>query len=285
MKKKVSVRTFLTASAEIAAIVSCCFTAASYYKTKNIGKIPWHIGTFWYISLAVSIISLVILSYIIVLALSRKVKKHEYILKHKLTAYIKSDPEYLRRKPKNDEQELLKKTRDAIKKLEENITFEQDVYYMLLYMLFHTANRNINVVSILAENEWIDTPEEEEFLRVNLAVVDRKIHLNRVFVVNEADVKKKLDKKSIKSFIEADETYMHLFVVFREDLSDNMQNSIGSGYIDFEDGITVCDEFSRKEIRGKLIMNKGDVEAYHTTFMSLSQYYRPINKEFIQKYL
>ena len=156
---------------------------------------------------------------------------------------------------------------------------------MIVYTLFWGSTDNINVVSILDDNEWVDTPEEDEFLRVNLAVIDKKVHLNRIFVVNKSEVKDKLNTKSIQSFIEADHTYIHLFVVFLDDLSRNVINDIGSGYIDFAKFAVACDVFSDNEIRGYLKTDTVEVDRYYKNYMRLSEYYHPINKEFIANYL
>ena len=98
-------------------------------------------------------------------------------------------------------------------------------------------------------------------------------------------IKDKLNTKSIQSFIEADHTYIHLFVVFLDDLSRNVINDIGSGYIDFAKFAVACDVFSDNEIRGYLKTDTVEVDRYYKNYMRLSEYYHPINKEFIDNYL
>jgi hypothetical protein len=180
---------------------------------------------------------------------------------------------------------LLERTKKALKSLDDNLTFEEDIYYILLFSLFFAADGAINVVSILDENEWVDTPEEDEFLRVNLALAEKRIHLNRIFVVDSTEaVKTKLNTKSIQSFIEADHTYIHLFVVFRDKLSRNVINAIGSGFIEFYNFIVACDEFADNEIRGTLKTDSKQVEHYNKLYMKLTEYYQPLNQEFKQQY-
>ena len=69
--------------------------------------------------------------------------------------------------------ELFRKTKKSLKTLDERRDFDEDVYYLMLYSLFHDAEGTVNVVSILDDNEWVDTPEEDEFLRVILELVEK----------------------------------------------------------------------------------------------------------------
>lgn len=280
-----SIRNGITIAAEISAVLTLVLTWLMYRETKKVANTPLVVNAFLVVSMIISILSLTILLIITIRALIKRVKKKSHILDIKFSEYVKSDPIYLRSKSAAEKKELINKTRMAIKNLDESKAFEQDVYYMILYTLFWGSTDNINVVSILDDNEWVDTPEEDEFLRVNLAVIDKKVHLNRIFVVNKSEVKDKLNTKSIQSFIEADHTYIHLFVVFLDDLSRNVINDIGSGYIDFAKFAVACDVFSDNEIRGYLKTDTVEVDRYYKNYMRLSEYYHPINKEFIANYL
>lgn len=280
-----SFRNGITVAAEVSAVLSLILTWLTYRETQKVETTPKIVNTFLIISMVISILSLSILLLITIRTLIKKAKKKSHVLDIKFSEYIKSDPLFLRSKSVVDKKELINKTRKAIKNLDESKAFEQDVYYMILYSLFWGATDTINVVSILDDNEWVDTPEEDEFLRVNLAVIERKVHLNRIFVVNKSDVNTKLNTKSIQSFIEADHTYIHLFAVFFDDLPRNMINDIGSGYIDFAKLAVACDVFSDNEIRGFLKTDTIEIDRYYKNFMRLSEYYHPINKEFIAKYL
>lgn len=282
---KFSLRNSITVAAEISAVLTLFLTWLMYRETQKSDNTPLLVNTFLLVSVLISILSLSILVFISIRALIKRVKKKSHILDVKFAEYVKSDPMYLRSKSATEKRELVNKTRKAIKNLDESKAFEQDVYYMILYTLFFGATDNINVVSILDDNEWVDTPEEDEFLSVNMAVIDRKVHLNRIFVVNKFDVKSKLNTKSIQSFIEADHTYIHLFVVFLDDLPRNVINDIGSGYIDFAKFAVACDVFSDNEIRGYLKTDTVEIDRYYKNYMRLSEYYHPINKEFINEYL
>ncbi len=278
-------RNVITIGAEIAAILSLILNWLMYQNTKNIEGQSYEVDTLVIVSLIVNIVLLILFSIVLIRLFVVNLKGKRHSLENMFKAYISSEPPYLRTKNSTEESVLITKTKAAIKQIDESKAFDQDVYYMILYSLFHTAEGNINVVSILDDNEWVDTPEEDEFLRVNLAVSERKIHLNRIFVVNKSDVKDKLDNNSISSFIAADHTYIHLFVVFREKLTRSLANDIGGGYIDFDKYAVACDVFSDTEIRGTLKFEAKEIERYYKNFMRLSEYYMPLNQEFIDKYL
>ena len=283
--RELKFRNLVTLGAEIAAILSLLLNWLMYQNTKNVEEQSQKFNTLFSISLIVNIVLLIFFTIILIRMLIVNFKGKKHSLENKFNAYVSSEPQYLRVKTSLEKDPLIAKTRTAIKQIDESKSFDQDVYYMILYSLFHTAEGNINVVSILDDNEWVYTPEEDEFLRVNLAVPERKIHLNRIFVVNETDVKDKLVNNSINSFIEADHTYIHLFVVFREKLTRSLINDIGSGYIDFDRYAVACDVFSDTEIRGTLKFDSKEVDRYYKNFMRLSEYYMPLNQDFIDKYL
>lgn len=208
-------------------------------------------------------------------------------LLRKVNTYIDSDPIYLHQRRQcncNEYEALIKRTKNASKKLDENKAFDEDVYYMLLYSLFFDAEETINVVSVLDDNEWVDTPEEDEFLRVNLKLSDKKVHLNRIFVVEENEIASKLCNKSIQSFIEADHSYIHLFVCLKNKLSRSVVNNIGSGFIEFYGFMVACDIFADNEIRGTIKADSAEVELYHKIYMQLTEYYQPLNQEFVQQH-
>lgn len=278
--ERLSFRTVIAVAAEVSAVLTLMLTWWMYQESKKVENASTAVNTALVVTTTVSLLSLTILVLITIRTLLKKVKNKSHTLNSYFSQYVNSDPAYLRGKETKKKKALLQKTKIAIKKLDESKAFEQDVYYMILYALFTGVTDTINVVSILDDNEWVDTPEEDEFLRVNLAVKERKIHINRIFAVYKSDVARKLNTKSIQSFIEEDRTYLHLFVVFFNDLPRNIVNDIGSGYIDFAKFAVACDVFSDNEIRGYLKTDAVEVDRYYKNFMKLTGYYHPLNKEF-----
>jgi len=289
--EKLKLRPIITISAEAATVLSLILTWIMFKQVGNAAP-STSSGVLFSNPLLIGIMVVNGLMFIFVsVTITRSVfvfiSGKTYQLGKNFEVFIKSDSHYLLDMKKSDataEGALITKTRKSIKTIDENKAFDQDVYYMLLYTLFHTADGNINVVSILDDSEWVDTPEEDEFLRVNLAVAGRRIHLNRIFIVKKSEVKEKLDTKSIQSFIAADHTYIHLFVVFYDKLPRSIVNDIGSGFIDFHGFAIACDIFSDNEIRGFLKFEAKEVERYNRIYMRLNEYYQPLNDAFVRKY-
>lgn len=287
--KDVKPRNILTILAEIATILSLLLAWVMYKDSQATTSTPLQpISPIMLAFVVVNAVMFLFLSFSIVRALLIHLNGKQYRLTRKFDAFSKSPSKYLtdmNRNKENAYKALIERTKKALKSLDDSLAFDEDVYYMLLFSLFFAADGPVNVVSILDDNEWIDSPEEDEFLRVNLSLVDKHIHLNRIFVVDNAEAAKtKLNTKSIQSFIESDHTYVHIFVVFRDKLSRNIINDIGSGFIEFYDFVVACDIFADNEIRGTLKTDIKEVERYNKLYMKLTEYYQPLNQEFAQLY-
>ena len=290
--KKFNFRDIFTIGAQLATIISMILTWIMYTNIKNpppdtssgsIISYPLLVGI-----IIVNSMLLIFFSASSVRSTLIRLNGKKYQLEKKFEIFNSSNSPYLfnlRTNNPETETSLIERTRKAIKTIDESKAFDQDIYYMLLFTLFHTAEGNINVVSILDDNEWIDTLEENEFLRINLGAAERRLHLNRIFVVKESEVNEKLNNRSIQSFIGADHTYIHLFVIFQEQLPSNIINDIGSGFIDFYGYAVACDIFSDNEIRGYLKFEPAEIERFNRIYMRLNQFYRPLNQDFSRQYL
>lgn len=288
--KTLGIRNYLTIGAEIATILSLVLAWVMYQDSqKAVTDSDTNVPGFSPIIVFFVIVNVVMFSFLtftIAKSLFIHFRGKSYCLKKKFKDYVQSESDYVHAlKREKREKDICNRTTKALASLNQRTTFDEDIYYMLLYSLFYDAEGDINVVSILDDNEWVDTPEEDEFLKLNLAVADKKVHLNRIFVVEEKDIATKLNTKSIQSFIEADHAYIHLFVVFKEKLSRSIINNIGSGFIEFYNFVVACDIFEDDEIRGTLGFEKDKVDFYHKTYMRLSEFYTPLNQEFVNKHL
>lgn len=285
--KKITLRSILTICAEVATIISCILAVYIFRTAQSETEAATSIKPVIILFSIVNIIMFITLSSAIGIVIYRKINGKAYKMAKKMDAFINSNSKYLFDLQAGNAQSkanLINKSKQAIKGLAQNKLFDEDVYYMILYSLFYSPEGNINVVSILDDNEWVQTPEEDEFLRVNLALAEKKVHLNRIFVVEESEVKEKLNNKSIQSFIEADHTYIHLFVVFKNKLSRGMLGNIAGGFIEFYNFVAACDIFQDQEIRGTIKYDKKEVELYNKIYMQLTQYYMPLNDDFKHKY-
>lgn len=290
MKKKLwqdlSIRNIVTLVAEIATIISCLLALLLFKdQSGTTSNTTGNIRPVFIAFLVLNLLMFLFLSIKLVRSVFIDTKGKAYRLQKKFKLYQESNSNYLRSLTHEREEELFQKTKKSLKSLDESRTFDEDVYYLILYSLFNDAEGTVNVVSILDDNEWVDTVEEDEFLKVNLALAEKKVHLNRIFVIEEKDVYEKvINNNSIKSFIRADHTYVHLFVVFRDKLARNLLNDIGSGFIEFYNFVVAVDTFSDDEIRGSLVFENSGVDGYNKIYMKLSEFYTPLNQEFVEKY-
>jgi hypothetical protein len=289
--KEIKPRNILTGLAEIATISSLILAWVMRQDSKNPSSITptQGLSPIIFVFVIVNIVMFLFLSITIVRALFIHVNGKQYQLSKKLDVFLnKSASKYLndkKRENANSYIALIERTKKALKNIDENKAFDEDIYYMLLYSLFFDADGDVYVVSILDDNEWVDTPEEDEFLRVNLALAERRIHLHRIFVVDDLDMaKEKFKNKSIQSFFVANHTYIHLFVVYRSKLLKSLIQDIGSGFIEFYNFMVACDIFSDNEIRGTLKTDSKEIEHYKKIYMQLTEFYEPLNQEFVCKY-
>lgn len=280
-KKEFELRSVITIIAEIATILSLVLTWIMYRdaKSSTTSGAPG-ISPLLIILIITDGLLFLFFAFTIIRMIYLRMIRKAHVLEKKFNDYVSEKPKYLAEKSKDDEERLVEKTKQAIKNLDSNKVFDQDVYYMLLYSLFITASNSINVVSILDDNEWVTNPEEDEFLRVNLNVSNLKVHLNRIFIVNQADLKQKLNNPSIKKFVESDHSYVHLYVVMRDKLPQALITDIASGFIEFYDFAVACDVFANKEIRGTLKFESKEIEMYNMIYMKLLEYSEALNKEF-----
>ena len=287
--KEIKPRNILTILAEIATILSLIMAWIIYRDSQAASTTDpeQSLNPVLLIFVLVNIVMFIFLSFSMIRSIFLRVHQKQHQLYKKFVSFSKSTSTYLFNMKQQKSAEytaMIDRTKKALKNLDDNKAFDEDIYYMLLYSLFHEADGNINVVSILDDNEWVDTPEEDEFLRVNLALAEKRVHLNRIFVVDENEVVSKLNNKSIQSFLEADHTYIHLFVVFRNKLSRSLIYNIGSGFIEFYNFMVACDIFADNEIRGTLKTDSKEVELYNKIYMQLTEFYQPLNQEFKQQY-
>lgn len=213
-------------------------------------------------------------------------KSPEHRLRKMYDTYLESNPQYLQALTHGMAEQLKVRTEAAIREAGQDHNFDPGVYYILLYTLFFNAKHDIWSVSVMDDGEWIDSPEEREYLRVNLHVTEQRVHLKRIFIVSQQDVRKKLNVFQMKDFIEAQETsqYIHLYVVFKEDLDEALLHDIGSGFIAFDDFVVACDVFWNNEIRGCLFLGASDILRYKSIFMAMDTKSSPLDRNLWNEY-
>lgn len=182
---------------------------------------------------------------------------------------------------------LISKTRASIKMLTRKgttKTLEQDEYYMYLFSLVNGATKRIWAASIAGPEEWVDTPEEDEFLRLNILASRKKVLVERIFILKKEAIKSFLENKAILSQIEKRNDYLKTYIVIAEELVSAKQSlltDIGSGFLAFDDFAIATDVFTDNYIRGHLTLEEETISRNNRIFTNLRDYAKPLTKESI----
>ncbi len=155
----------------------------------------------------------------------------------------------------NSNKELKKKLLTSIKALKKhkNTTqFQEDVYYLYLFSLLEKAKDKIWAASISDPLEWTDSEEEKLFLKLNIKASERRILVERIFIIDKAQMQDFLAISPIKEQIKQHEKseYYYTYYAYKEDIDVSLLRDIASGFLAFDDLAIAKDVFSDKEIRG-----------------------------------
>lgn len=176
---------------------------------------------------------------------------------------------------------------ESLKHLKENGEdsgeLESKLYYLYIFSLLHGAKTRVWAVSM--GSEWNDSEEEKEFLRMNFEVARRKIHLERIFVIEKKDLKDLIKTKPVIEQINNRGVYYKTYVAFKEDLDakcPNLYNQLGCGFLAFDDFAIADDRFVENDIRGFIHTSKASYKDFNTKFTELRDFAIVLDNEYIK---
>lgn len=239
----------------------------------------------------------------IVLLILIKKKKHPHndkdnikneskidILQQSFEDYINSGEatQYMKTLGDKDEQEFkINQMYDSLKNLkindEDSGELESKLYYLYIFSLLHGAKTRVWAVSM--GSEWNDSEEEKEFLRMNFEVARRKIHLERIFVVEKKDFKNLIKTEAVIKQIKNRGVYYKTYVAFKEDLdakNPNLYNQLGCGFLAFDDFAIADDRFVENDIRGFIHTSKASYKDFNTKFTELRDFAIVLDNDYIE---
>lgn len=205
--------------------------------------------------------------------------------------YIKSGEghEYMKTIGNNEEQEFkIKQMRDNLNELREKHDsgyLESRLYYLYIFALLHGATRRVWAVSL--GGEWIDSPEENEFLRMNFEVAKKHIEFERFFVISKSELKTFLSLEPVLKQIEFRNNFFKTYIAFKEDLdkvSPDLYRSLGQGFLAFDDFAVADDRFQNDVARGYIFTDQDICKDFSLKFSSLRDFSHPLDKEFLIQY-
>jgi hypothetical protein len=157
---------------------------------------------------------------------------------------------------------------------------EEDVYYVYLFAMLEKAKSRIWAASISDPLEWTDTDDEKLFLELNIKAAERRVPVERIFIIKKSEVKNFLQIKPIQNQIiynEKSEFYF-TYYAFDSDVPASLLREIANGFLAFDDFVVAKDVFSDMEIRG--ILETESLAFYNKIFTKLRQYTKPLDKAF-----
>jgi hypothetical protein len=147
-------------------------------------------------------------------------------------------------------------------------------YYNWLLPMIDTAapGSTIWAVSMMLETEWNDSPYEDKFLALNMAAAKRGVHIERVFVVDHANLQRLATNKGIAAHLKNASALLTPLVVFRDDLAKadpTLVRDLGDGFIAFDDRCALVDMSSPEGMRGYVTLSPGDLQRLKRKFERL----------------
>lgn len=238
-----------------------------------------------YILLAIGCLSLIAGIVLFHIYFTNRLKsKSPYKMEKQLDLYIKNTgAAYLNSK---NSQELIKKTRESIRKLINKgvtDTLDEEVYYIYLFSLLNGATKRVWAASIMGKEEWNETPEENEFLRLNIAASLRMVLVERIFIVEQAEIGEMLSNDAIKKQINKRNDYLKTYIIIKEEIArerPHLLTDIGSGFLAFDDFAIASDVFEDSYIRGILNLDEETLRKNNRNFTNLRDFAKPLDKKF-----
>lgn len=151
-----------------------------------------------------------------------------------------------------------------------------EYYNWLLPILRATeSGSEIWAVSMMLDCEWDDSPEEREFLALNLNAVERGVRLTRVFVIHENDFDRVRALEPVDRQAKAGQ-FGNIRYVYRERLQrldPQLLRNLGDGLIALDDRVALIDEHSQDgTARGYVTMNSAEIGLWRNDFENLLAY-------------
>lgn len=212
------------------------------------------------------------------------------ILQQSFKDYINSGEatQYMKTLGDKDEQKFkINQMYDSLENLktngEDSGELESKLYYLYIFSLLHGAKTRVWAVSM--GSEWNDSEEEKEFLRMNFEVARRKIHLERIFVVEKKDFINLIKTEAVIKQIKNRGVYYKTYVAFKEDLdakNPNLYNQLGCGFLAFDDFAIADDRFVENDIRGFIHTSKASYKDFNTKFTELRDFAIVLDNDYIE---
>ena len=156
-------------------------------------------------------------------------------------------------------------------------------YYAWLLDALRNVDAGMKVwaVSTMMETEWDDSPQEEEFLRLNLEVPERGAELERIFVVPDSIVPELGTNPGVAAHREHLGPRLRAWVVSRDKLERDdpeLLRGLRDGWIAFDEKVALIDELTSTGARGFVSMASAEIGRLRRMFDQLRVQGRTLDK-------
>jgi hypothetical protein len=144
---------------------------------------------------------------------------------------------------------------------------ESEDGYKWLYACIEDLKENDNLIAIsfCNENEWNDSPEEEEWTKLNLTSLDRGVRMKRIFVYPDKYKHLLLENKCIKKFKNSKKANLELHFISMNTIRKVLKNEISliePGILVFNNEVAYKDVVGDDDVRGFVISDKKLIGQY-----------------------
>ncbi len=204
--------------------------------------------------------------------------------------YIQSGEgyEYMKTIGNAEEQNLkIKQMHDNLNELKgkhDSGYLESRLYYLYIFALLHGASKRVWAVSL--GGEWIDSPEEKEFLRMNFEVAKKHIEFERFFVISKSELPDLLSSEPVLKQIDFRNSFFKTYIAFKEDLdkvSHDLYRALGQGFLAFDDFAVADDRFQNDVARGYIFTDQDICRDFSLKFSQLRDFAYPFDKNFLEQ--
>lgn len=156
-------------------------------------------------------------------------------------------------------------------------------YYAWLLPMLQGVREGTRVwaVSTMMDSEWDDSPQEEEFLRLNLEIPGKGAQLERIFIIPDEILEDLPSNRGVAAHLENLGPQLKAWIVSRDKLEANdpeLLRDVRDGWIAFDNRVVLIDETTSAGARGFVSMAEAELGRLARMFEQLRVQGRPIEK-------
>jgi sulfatase maturation enzyme AslB (radical SAM superfamily) len=162
--------------------------------------------------------------------------------------------------------------------LSENEFYDRCENLMITTPSFST----IKAISVMLKCEWNDSQEETQFWKANLNATNKKVTIERIFIVKKNESHRIFKIPQIKNHINNSGGFLKSYIIEREYLSEKdpeLLASVRDGFLLF-DKTALLDKDPLTGSRGLIVTDKDKLFELHRLFDNLKKYTKDLKEYF-----